>query len=110
VALGQGGQVARAGKVVSPEEAYAEVAGMGGVGPGAAQAFVEAFDALIQGPEGPEAVFGQKGPLRLAYVVDMMLHLAATAQIPFWPVPVNGGWREIDTPQDLERAQSAVDW
>lgn len=110
VSLDATGQVARAGKVVSPEEAYAEVAGMGGVGPGAAEAFVEAFDALLASPEGAETVFGQKGPLRLAYVVDLMLHVAATQGIPFWPVPVHGGWREIDTPQDLERSRDAVDW
>jgi choline kinase len=110
VALDARGQVARAGKVVGAEEAYGEVAGMGGVGPGAAAAFVAAFDALAADPHGLERPFGQKGTLRHAYVVDLMLHVAHKDGLGFWPVPVRGGWREIDTPQDLDRAQRDIDW
>ncbi len=110
VAVDDKGHVVRAGKVVGPDEAHGEVAGMGGVSKEAAAAFVQAYQQMIDGPQGLETVFGQKGALRHAYVVDLMLHIAAQNSIDFVPVPVHGGWREIDTPQDLERSREAVNW
>ncbi len=102
------GRVVRVGKCVTPDEAYGEVAGMGGFsGPAAAKA-VAAWDRLLA--EGLDTPFGQKGVLRYAYVADLMQHLADDEGVPFRTVDVRGGWREIDTPQDLACAERDVDW
>jgi phosphoenolpyruvate phosphomutase len=104
----ENGRVVRAGKCVTPDEAHGEVAGMGGFSAPAAKAAIEAWTELRG--QGLDTVFGQKGSLRHAYVVDLMLHLMETRGVGFQSVDVHGGWREIDTPQDLERAARDVDW
>jgi choline kinase len=108
VALDAHGQIVKGGKLVTPEEALGEVAGLGALSPEAARKLRAAYEALEA--QGPSLVFGQKGSLRHAYVIDLMLHLARTQGVPFVPALVRGGWREIDTPQDLDNAQRDVDW
>ncbi len=97
------GQVIAVGKFVTADNAHGEVAGMGGVGAGVAARFKQAWDEMANGPDGLETAFGQKGTLRYAYVTDLMQKLGDEG-ITFSTVDVHGGWREIDTPQDLERA------
>lgn len=109
VAVDERGLVLRAGKTVTPEEAWGEVAGMGGVGAAVAARWRAAWHEMADHGEGLETPFGQKKTLRYAYVTDLMTHLASQG-VPFSTVDVRGGWREIDTPQDLERAQEAIDW
>lgn len=103
------GQVVAVGKFVEPHEAHGEVAGMGGIGAEAVAGWLAAWRQMADGPQGLETPFGQKKTLRYAYVTDLMTHLGAQGT-PFTPVEVRGGWREIDTPQDLERAQAAITW
>jgi L-glutamine-phosphate cytidylyltransferase len=107
VAVGDG-RVERIGKCVTPDQAYGEVAGMGGFSPAAAAKAVDAWTRLSSG--GLDVPFGQKKVLRHAYVADLMQHLADTQGVAFRTVDVQGGWREIDTPQDLACAERDVDW
>ncbi len=102
------GFVVRAGKCVAPDDAHGELAGLGGFSPSAARAAMQLWDNLLA--NGLDTAFGQKETLRYAYVVDIMMHLVEHAGLDFKSVDVHGGWREIDTPQDLERATVDVDW
>lgn len=104
----EAGRIVRMGKSVTPDQAHGEVAGMGGFSAAAAAKAVAAWDTLTR--DGLDVPFGQKKVLRHAYVADLMQHLADTQGVPWLPIEVNGGWREIDTPQDLERAERDVDW
>jgi L-glutamine-phosphate cytidylyltransferase len=45
----------------------------------------------------------------VAYLTDLLQHLIDSG-FPVTPVVIEGGWREIDTVQDLERARRSVDW
>ncbi len=66
-----------------PKRPWGEVAGLGALSPEAARRFRAAYEALEA--QGPSLVFGQKGSLRHAYVIDLMLHLARTQGVPFVP-------------------------
>jgi choline kinase len=98
------GRVVKVGKIVSQAEAHGEVAGMGGVGAEAVAAFRSAWAEMAGSLKGLETPFGQKKVLRHAYVTDLM-GLLGKRGVPFVTVDVEGGWREIDTPQDLERVR-----
>lgn len=98
------GRVIKVGKIVSPSEAHGEVAGMGGVGAEAVAAWRALWGEMVGSDEGLETRFGQKGTLRHAYATDLMAELGRRG-VPFTSVDVRGGWREIDTPQDLERVR-----
>jgi len=56
-----------------------------------------------------DAPFQRAPQFRVAYLTDLLQHLI-DAGVPVSPVPIQGRWREIDTVQDLERAQAAVRW
>ena len=57
---------------------------------------------------GLDAPFGAAATLRNAYLSDALNALAARG-VPLVPVFVDGGWREIDTEEDLARAHALVD-
>ncbi len=103
------GFVDKVGKIVQPHEAHGEVAGMGGVGAQAVARWREAWAQMAGSALGLETPFGQKKTLRYAYITDLMGHLGQQG-VPFSTVDIRGGWREIDTPQDLERVREAIDW
>lgn len=64
------------------------------------------LDALAKGDHLP---YGNASSLRKAYLTDI-INAAVDGGDLFAAVPIEGRWREIDTVQDLERAQDIVDW
>jgi choline kinase len=58
---------------------------------------------------GPAAPFGTAARFEVAYLTDLLNHLIAAGET-MRPVDIHGGWREIDTTQDYQRAQEIVDW
>ena len=97
------GKVKRIGKdVVKVDEAYGEFIGLAKFTRSAAQAMRAAFHQVAT--ECPEAPFHHASCLEKAYMTDMLQELinkGARVQ----SVDIKGDWMEIDTPQDLERAQ-----
>lgn len=57
----------------------------------------------------PEAPFGTAPRFAAAYLTDLLNDLIARGE-RMGSVDIDGGWREIDTTQDLERARAIVDW
>jgi len=80
-------------------------AGGGGAPAGAAALRAVWADALARGLEAP---FGAAAALRQAYLSDG-LNAVADRGVTLGAVLVDGGWREIDTEQDLARAELVVD-
>jgi choline kinase len=97
------GKVKRIGKdVVKVDEAHGEFIGLAKFTKSAAQAMRAAFHQVAK--ECPEAPFHHASCLEKAYMTDMLQELinrGARVQ----SVDIKGDWMEIDTPQDLERAQ-----
>jgi L-glutamine-phosphate cytidylyltransferase len=97
------GRVTRIGKeVVKVDEAHGEFIGLAKFTKSAAQAMRTAFHQVAE--ECPAAPFHHAGCLEKAYMTDMLQELidrGARVQ----NVDIKGDWMEIDTPQDLERAQ-----
>ncbi len=60
--------------------------------------------ALAQGRTAP---FGAAATLNNAYLSDG-LNAVADRGVSLRPVLVDGGWREIDTEEDLARAEASV--
>lgn len=105
---GEGGladRVRRVGKrAVAEGSAAGEFIGLAHVGAAGARALCEVWDrALAAG--GPEAPFGNAPRLRQAYLTDA-LNALADAGVALRPAFIDGGWREIDTEQDLARARA----
>ncbi len=98
------GKVIRIGKdVVKVDEAHGEFIGLAKFTKSTAQAMRAAFHQVAQ--ECPAAPFQHASCLEKAYMTDMLQELinrGARVQ----SVDIKGDWMEIDTPQDLERAQS----
>lgn len=97
------GKVKRIGKdVVKVDEAHGEFIGLAKFTKSAAQAMRAAFHQVAQ--ECPSAPFQHASCLEKAYMTDMLQELinrGARVQ----SLDIKGDWMEIDTPQDLERAQ-----
>jgi choline kinase len=98
--------VDRVGKnVVAPEAAVGEFSGLARFSPAGAATLKAVWrEALTHGLEHP---FGRAAHLRQAYLSDALNAMAerGTAMVPLL---VDGGWREIDTEEDLSRAHAAV--
>ena len=106
---GSGGAatVTRVGKrLVAADEAAGEFTGLARFAPAGAAALREVWaEALARGQETP---FGAAATLRQAYLSDG-LNAVAERGVALGAVLVDGGWREIDTEQDLARAELVVD-
>jgi len=96
------------GKNVPGEGSLGEFTGLGGLNAHAAARLRAAHRHLAE-TLTPDMRWGQKGTLRMAYVADILQHLIRDG-IHMQAVPVEGGVREVDTPEDLERANTAVRW
>jgi choline kinase len=97
----------RVGKtVVPPEEAVGEFTGLARFSAAGAAALREVWARARAG--GLEAPFGRAAHLRQAYLSDALNALAGTGT-SLTPLFVDGRWREIDTEEDLSRAQAVVD-
>lgn len=101
------GRVTRVGKkLVSADEAAGEFIGLAKFSPEGAAALSDVWrDALAGGLDQP---FGAAATLRNAYLSDALNAIAARG-VELVPVFIDGRWREIDTEEDLARAQALVD-
>jgi choline kinase len=97
------GRVQAIGKgVVSPEQAHGEFLGLAKFTKSGAEAMRTAYRQIAE--ERPFAPFHRASSLEKAYMTDMIQELVDSGRV-VQAVDINGGWMEIDTPQDLERAR-----
>lgn len=97
--------VTHVGKRSCPvERAWGEFIGLAKFSARGARAMIDAFEVLA-----PAAAPFPRNSWSNAYLTDLFEHLIGQG-FPITPVPIRGRWREIDTVQDLERADRAVDW
>ncbi len=107
VARVERGLVTRVGKRSLPaEEAAGEFIGLAHVSPRGAAALRAVWERALR-DGGLEAPFGLAPNLRQAYLTDA-LNALADAGTPLAAVLIDGGWREIDTGQDLASAGRVV--
>ena len=101
-----GPTVARVGKrLVAESEAAGEFSGLARFTPEGAAALAEVWgQALARGRTTP---FGAAATLNNAYLSDG-LNAVAERGVAMRAVLVDGGWREIDTEEDLARAEGVV--
>jgi choline kinase len=93
-------------RLVAADEAAGEFSGLARFGPAGAAALREVWrEARASGMDAP---FGAAAMLRQAYLSDG-LNAVAERGVALAAVLVDGGWREIDTEQDLARAELVVD-
>ena len=97
------GRVVKIGKdVVSPEETHGEFIGLAKFTKSGAELMKAAYHRAAE--ENPNAPFHQAICLEKAYLTDMIQELVDNGS-PVKSVDIDGGWMEIDTSQDLERAR-----
>jgi choline kinase len=97
------GRVTAIGKgVVDPEEAHGEFIGLARFSRSGAEALKAAYNAVLN--ERPDAPFQRASSLKTAYLNDMLQELVDSGH-ELTTVDIDGGWIEIDTPQDLEEAR-----
>ena len=100
-------QVVELGKHVSDEVGIGEFIGLARFTAAATARLCAHYDrARLKGLDHP---YQHAPSLRKAYFTDLLNHAIQEGEIvyPFW---IKGGWREIDTVQDYERAQTEVSW
>ena len=99
----ENGRVAAIGKgVVAPEEAYGEFIGLARFSRSGAEAIRAAYNGILT--ECPDSRFQRSSSLKTAYLSDMFQELIDSGHV-VKTVDIEGGWIEIDTPQDLEEAR-----
>ena len=97
------GRVVKIGKgVVSPAEAHGEFIGLAKFTKLGAEAMKLAYYRVAK--ERPSAPFQNAASLDKAYMTDMIQELVDNGSL-VQSVNIKGGWMEIDTLQDLERAR-----
>ena len=104
------GSVARVGKrALPPSEAVGEFIGLTKLGERGAATVARALDALARHYDGRDhEPFQRAASYRNAYLTDLWQDLIDRG-IRLDPVLIAGGWREIDTEQDLDRARQLVE-
>ncbi len=108
VARVEGGKVVRVGKeTVPPAQATGEFIGLAHFSARAVEQmrarYHERRRALAGKPYGTAKTF------EVAYVTDLLNDLIDGGEV-MRPAFIDGGWREIDTVEDLERAKAVVSW
>jgi L-glutamine-phosphate cytidylyltransferase len=107
-AVGPDGRVRAVGKrACSPGEAVGEFIGLCRFSAAGARRFVAAWRE-VRGRLADDQPFGRARTLRDAFLTDLLQHLIDGGE-PVTPVYIDGEWREIDTVQDLERAEKIVE-
>lgn len=97
------GKVVKIGKgVVSPDEAHGEFIGLAKFSKSGAELMKAAYHRVAE--EHPAAPFQNAASLEKAYMTDMIQELVDNGSL-VQSIDIEGGWIEIDTPQDLERAR-----
>lgn len=105
VAVDELKRVIRIGKdVVAPGEAYGEFIGLAKFSNTGAQILVKEFERLTNKyGKGKKQSFQNAKEFRKAYLTDMIQELADRGHT-VQSIDICGGWTEIDTDEDLERA------
>jgi choline kinase len=99
----ESGNVVRIGKgVVGPEEAHGEFIGLAKFSKSGAEAMKAAYHRVAR--ECLASPFHRAASLEKAYMTDMIQELVDNGYLVH-SVDIKGGWMEIDTTQDLERAR-----
>ncbi len=99
----EGNRVSRIGKdVVLPDEAYGEFIGLAKFSQRGAGILRAVFHAVVD--ESSDGGFQQAASVEKAYLTDMLQELIDQGHVVN-SIDIRGGWQEIDTPQDLERAR-----
>jgi len=99
----ENGKVVKIGKgVVSPSEAHGEFIGLAKFSKSGAEVMKAAYHRVAE--ERPAAPFQHAASLEKAYMTDMIQELVDKGSL-VQSIDIEGGWMEIDTPQDLERAR-----
>ena len=97
------GKVVKIGKgVVSPAEAHGEFIGLAKFSKSGAEVMRTAYHRVAE--ERPASPFQHAASLENAYMTDMIQELVDNGSL-VQSIDIEGGWMEIDTPQDLERAR-----
>ncbi len=109
--VGADGFVDRVGKRALPvDEAVGEFIGLAKLSTAGAAAFTAAYRRLAAQYAGrDDAPFQRAQAWRNAYLTDLLQELI-DGGVRMTPVYIDGRWREIDTVQDLQRAEAQVDW
>jgi choline kinase len=109
-AVDASGRMTHVGKRSVPvEEAYGEFIGLAKLSARGAAKLADAYAKLAVSYAGRETEPFGRNTWRGAYLTDLFEHLIAAGE-DFRAVDIHGQWREIDTTQDLERAEAQVDW
>lgn len=103
------GSVARVGKrALPPDQAVGEFIGLMRLGARGVATVASALDELGHRFGGNDlAPFQRAAQFRNAYLTDLLQDLINRG-VRIDPVLIDGGWREIDTGQDLARANAAI--
>lgn len=103
------GAVRRVGKrALPPEDAFGEFIGLAKLSASGAAWMRESWRALSEVyRDRRDQPFQRADRFRNAYLTDLLQQLIAEGRT-LAPVPIDGEWREIDTVQDLERAEELL--
>jgi choline kinase len=103
------GSVARVGKrALPPADAVGEFIGLTKLGERGVATVARSLDALARRFDGRDhEPFQRAATYRNAYLTDLWQELIDSG-LRLEPVLIDGGWREIDTGQDLERARQMI--
>jgi choline kinase len=98
-----GDLVTRVGKQVGPEKAAGEFIGLVRFTAEGARKLQEVYRD-VRASHGDDEPFQAASKFRKAYLTDLFGELIARGVDVGW-VPIDGGWREIDTVEDLHRVR-----
>lgn len=108
VARVEGGKVVRVGKkTVPPEQATGEFIGLARFSKAGARKLRDRFHQRRRELAGQP--YGRAPRFEVAYLTDLLNDLIDSGEV-MRPAFIDGGWREIDTVEDLERARPIVTW
>ncbi|MGZ3407989.1 MAG: phosphocholine cytidylyltransferase family protein [Polyangia bacterium] len=94
-------------KTMPPEEATGEFIGLARFSAHAAKKMRERF--AERRAELAGLPYGRAPRFEVAYLTDLLNDLIESGEV-MRPAFIDGGWREIDTVEDLERAKAVVSW
>ena len=94
-------------KTMPPEEATGEFIGLARFSARAAEKMRAQFHARQATHAGRP--YGRAPKFEVAYLTDLLNDLIEAGEV-MRPAFIDGGWREIDTVEDLERAKGVVSW
>jgi len=94
-------------KTMPPEQATGEFIGLARFSAKAAQKMRERYHQRRRELGGKP--YGRAPRFEVSYLTDLLNDLISTGEV-MRPAFIDGGWREIDTVEDLERAKKIIDW